>query len=627
VCLTINAQAQFKDFATCSEDERLLKTCPFDSSANAVILLNEASIYYNYSLRQIMDRRIKIKILNEKGYQHANISIPVLTKDGFEFLEELEGVTINFDNGGTPLMTYVGQNSFFDQDASDGNQYKKIAFPNVKVGSIIDLKYRSVRKHWNYLPTWYFQKDLPVYKSKLSVDFPQTASFTYQVWNSPGFKTAIKNKSKSFVEFELKDIPAFVEEPFMDAPRNSIQRVKFQISAVATLSLAGVDKMGTWEKLSDQLWKSSAFGDQIGKNLKGTKDFIGETKRIPDELERFKRILEFFKTNINWNGEDKLLSEEGILAPWENKKGNSAELSLILTTLLKESGLKVEPMLVAERFHDRVDRSFPFLDQFNTVFVLVQIKGKKYILDPRSMSGNFELTPPSVLNTLGFVINKGGGRMEAIVADEKKFEDSCSLRIELKENASFSGKGHLRRSGYARTAMGKSKISGMDELKNRVKEQLAEITISNYSITGERDDRLSLDETFDFSFEANRSNNTLIVPLNLFPAISKNPFLLKERISPINFGFKQSYVYNTELKIPDTYSIESTPKDTVITRAGGAAIISREISVDQSHKIIRTKVKIEIVRSLFGANEYPELREFFQKMIDAIQEPMLVSKK
>ena len=208
---TIATKAQFKDFATFSDEERLLKKCSFDSSANAVILLNESLVSHDFALRQINDRRIKIKIFNEKGFSEANMSILVFAKDGYESISDIVGVTINFNIDGTPIMTYLNESSIYQQEAPEGNHYKKIVFPNIQPGCIIDLKYRSIRRHWNYLGTWYFQKELPVYRSRMVIDFPPTSVNTYQVWNSPGFKTITKAKSKTYVEFELKDIPVFIE--------------------------------------------------------------------------------------------------------------------------------------------------------------------------------------------------------------------------------------------------------------------------------------------------------------------------------------------------------------------------------------------------------------------------------
>ena len=59
-----------------------LKECAFEKGASAFYLLNSAKINFNlysdFSSKIITQRKIRIKILNEKGFEYANVIIPHL---------------------------------------------------------------------------------------------------------------------------------------------------------------------------------------------------------------------------------------------------------------------------------------------------------------------------------------------------------------------------------------------------------------------------------------------------------------------------------------------------------------------------------------------------------------------
>ena len=81
-----------------TEKEKGLKICSFDSTANAVILSETGSIYFNSGYAFINIYK-KIKILNDAGIQYANIQIPFYSKENLEKIEDFNAQTINIDNG------------------------------------------------------------------------------------------------------------------------------------------------------------------------------------------------------------------------------------------------------------------------------------------------------------------------------------------------------------------------------------------------------------------------------------------------------------------------------------------------------------------------------------------------
>src|ERR1044071_1499475 len=92
---TIFSQMDFPAFGTFSTEEITMKQCSFDPEADAVVLLDKAFSNYDESYHLITERRIRIKILSQKGIERADIAIPFYSKDDYEFLSKLEAYTYN----------------------------------------------------------------------------------------------------------------------------------------------------------------------------------------------------------------------------------------------------------------------------------------------------------------------------------------------------------------------------------------------------------------------------------------------------------------------------------------------------------------------------------------------------
>jgi hypothetical protein len=74
----------FPEFGSFSDEEKKLKQCSFDPEAEAIILLDKAVVLHDDDYQMITDRRIRIKILSEKGISRADIVIPYYSKNDFE---------------------------------------------------------------------------------------------------------------------------------------------------------------------------------------------------------------------------------------------------------------------------------------------------------------------------------------------------------------------------------------------------------------------------------------------------------------------------------------------------------------------------------------------------------------
>jgi len=73
-----------------------LTSCDFEKGANAMVLFDKTEVNTEFLLTTVT-RHIRIKILNDKGLNAANIAIEYYSKGNLQRIGNIEAQTINLD--------------------------------------------------------------------------------------------------------------------------------------------------------------------------------------------------------------------------------------------------------------------------------------------------------------------------------------------------------------------------------------------------------------------------------------------------------------------------------------------------------------------------------------------------
>jgi hypothetical protein len=152
-----SAQDKFIEFGQVRHDEMMLKECSFDKSADAMILLDHAVAYFNDENNLITERRIRLKILKEKGVERGDIRIPFYSEGDFENIYNIEAVVFTPTANGDFEQKTLERKNIFTRQVNKLYSLVTFALPNVQVGSIIDYRYRSQMRSYGGLRSWEFQ--------------------------------------------------------------------------------------------------------------------------------------------------------------------------------------------------------------------------------------------------------------------------------------------------------------------------------------------------------------------------------------------------------------------------------------------------------------------------------------
>ena len=623
----ISCAQDFANYGIISSEEFALKECAFDKDANAAVLLDEAISDHDDEYKLITWHHVRLKILKEKGFDEANISIDYYRKDNFEFIDQLEGMVSNTDASGALVVDKLNKKSFYKKDINELYGTITFTFPNIKTGSIIEYKYRSVMKHYGGLRDWYFQGYLPVIKSKYTVTVVPNREFAYRVNKKEDLPVIIKQeKGSERVYFEMNNIPGLSNEPYMDAREDYLQKAVFQMSGYNT-GYGKQNYLTSWNEVIKEFIDSRDFGRQLWKNIPGTGDFTDAVKKLSTDEEKMKTVYNYVRSNMSWNNINSKYAFDGVKGPWEKHKGTNGEINLILINLLKDAGLEVYPALVSERSHGKVNVDYPFVDQFNTVFASVTIKGKKYYLDAADTYTPAHMIPNDILNTTALLVNKKSGGLVKITNDALQYDDYVNAQTELDNNGKFFGEVYIKSEGYSRIKkITDYKEGGQEKYLDKILREEG-LAITNFEFLNQDKDSLPVEQKFKFSTNLPGTGDYMYVPLNLFFGFEKNPFTNDNRFSNVNFGYKRKISTYASVNLPEGYAVDALPKSVRMVTPDKDIEFNRSVEYNKETNSVTCMFVIDFKKSLYEVDEYPILQQVYKKMFEFLKEPLVLKKK
>lgn len=626
--LLLNVYAQ--DYGIVLAQEIDLKECSFDKAADAVILLDKAVSFPDDQRYLYTKRRIKLKVLKPSGISRGDVRISFYSKDDYEYIKDLEAYVYNVEETGNHRKTVVDKKSIFTQKLNELYSEIKIAMPEVKVGTIIEYQYTSVKKNVYGIRDWYFQDDIPTLLSHYDLTIQPGVAFAYKVVKSPALNIDIKTiKDEGRVLFEMKNIGGLREEPFMDAPRDYLQRVVFQLAEYQTAYGTKQKYANSWQELAKELLNDNEFGKAIEKNVKGSAEFIAGVQKLPTDFEKMVTIHNYVRKTFNWNRIYSIYISDGLSKVWDKKIGSAGELNLLLVNLLKEAKLEAYPLLVSDRDHGKVDASYPFIGQFSHVAAFVMIDGARYILDALDSQTPVDIVPFDLLNTNAFLVSKKASTVILLKDDNRMNKNYFGVDAVINEDGSIKGEVSAQSFDYSRlnrVADFKRKTSNNQFISKYFQREVTNIHIDSLDVKNVDADSLPLEQKFKFNTAAMQSGDYWMVSLNMFGAIDKSPFVADNRFTNINFGCQTNQSVSQVIRLPKGMKPDVLPKSINLVMPDNSITLSRVISYDASTHSVTSRLKWQISRTLFVAEEYPTVKEFYKKMVDILNEPLVLKK-
>jgi len=364
------------DYGQCSNDELKMRYYDKDSTAEAVVIYDigkSSFVFDDGPLRLIFERRVKIKIFTKTGFNQAQIEIPFYEQDdkAEEFLE-LEGNTYNYENGKVRTTPLDVKNSYIEK-IDEHERSKKFAMPDVREGSVIEIKYKISSPFYFNFRSWSFQKIIPVVYSEYTTKMIPLYTYKYILQGTnklTDFKQFLDTEhDRSFNEivwrdqvyvFIKKDIPAFKDESFITSYKDYIIKLRFQLAEYINSFGYNVAIMTTWPNLIKKLLELPSFGGYLKSCESQAKDIVDtmhlESRSTLDKVERIQKLV---KSNFSWDGFSTKYSSIKAKDLLKLKVGNSADINLFLAGMLNAAGIEANPLLISTRENGKINVDYP----------------------------------------------------------------------------------------------------------------------------------------------------------------------------------------------------------------------------------------------------------------------------
>ena len=613
------------------EDLKMTSYSP-DSSADAVILEDYGIAYINVSTVVLMtfERHVRVKILKKEGLSWADVQI-FLYHSGSddEKVSNLKASTYNLE-AGKIVETKMLKDGIFKEKFNRNFNVQKFTLPNVKEGSVIEYSYKINSEFVTNFPNWEFQSRIPTRHSEYWAIIPEF--FLYEKYMQGYISTAYEIKDRTNADYSEKahhwtctNVPAFKKEPYMTCEDDYMSKINFALSHINLRGRPTQEVMGSWKKLNESLLEHEDFGKVISKSAFLKEETEAITAGITEPLKKIQAIHTYIKQNIEWDGQEDMYASN-LKKVIENKKGTAADINLMLASMLDKAGFVVDMVMLSTRDHGFVRVSYPMSNQFNYVICAVRLDDKTILLDATEKYLPMGTLPERCLNGQALVISATRhGWIDVTSKIKAKTVVSADLAVE--STGTLKGTLHFIRDGYDALEMrDEYHLKGEKEY---VKDFLGTKTwqVEKSEFENIADEEKAAKEKHEVVIDDHTSVAGDIIYINPFVVEQQkeNPFKLEKREYPVDFGTNIEEMYLGKIKIPAGYAVDELPPSKILVLPGNAA--KYVYSITQTGDILSFTSNLQINKTMFLQEEYPNLREFFNQVVAKQAEQIVLKKK
>lgn len=647
--------AQDYKFGKVSKEEILNTVYEKDTSAGAVILYKYRDTYFNHDHPDgwiiVTEIHERVKILNKDGLDYATKKVALYRSNSTkERISSIKGLTYNIE-GGKVKTEKLRNNAIFSEEKSDNWVEESFTMPDVKVGSVVEWTYKITSPFWK-IDDLVIQEDIPTkhYLAKIELlsyfNFqriakggfsvspkeykePRNLSISYEETSSGGrtqeTKTSTISTTELVTEYELRDIPALKEEPYVDNINNYRYLITYELMSTQFPNSGLKQYSTTWEKVVETISKS----DDFGKQLSGTRFLKDDAEQImansSGESEIMLNAFNHIKNKMSWNEKYGKYTRNGIQKAYKDNTGDVSEINLMLVALLKECGLKANPVLTSSRQHGIP--IFPTLEGFNYVIACVEIGGKDILLDATDKLSYPDVLPQRVLNWEGTLVLEDGRFRKINLYPEKASQYNTIMSVTINDDGSLNGKQtssftDLAAMAYRKKANDYSK----DEYIESIINDYAFDDLIDFESENTKDLSKPILESYSFEYEdgVDMVGNEIYFSPLFFYKLVENPFKLENRTYPVNFSYPSSRKKIINIKIPEGYQVTSTPEPVRMSLPDQMGSFLFNISVVEGG--LNVMSTFDINTAIIPAYKYAELKEFYNQRVLKETEKVVLTK-
>lgn len=592
--------------------------------------LNEGSIYlFDYaSVKLSPDFKKetlvhqKIQILSEKGKKLAHLQIYFdAEREKVRFLKGYtitpSGKKIEVKNKDIRIVTPAEFTEY--TSLYPGIKVLSINFPGVEIGSIIEYEYKIftfkplIENH--FWDGFYFQSTEPFEISRYELTVPKKIQI--QIYEK---QVKIKEKKERFgyitYIWEKKNVPAIIEEILMPPLYEIVPKVY-----VSTFK--SWEEIGRWFfEISREKGKNNTIEEKVNELIKDKKN---REEIIASLYHYVCSNIRYVGLEIGKHGYKPHLPEDVFKA----KYGDCKDKSNLLKRMLEIAGIKSYFALV--NTEGEIEKEIPFPGQFNHAILAIPDEKGYIFLDPTSEVMKYPDLPPYEQGKLALVCQENPELVEIPLFSPERNKRIRKIYATIDKNGNLTAEVKIIPSGIFEAGLRNAfrylkQIERERSLLRELNSILPKTKLISLEISGIESLDTQLTEKYKFFTEGygiKVENKLLIIPSLIDKLTDTSIVSLESRKYDLRIGTTYRKEEEIEYILPENSEIEFIPPSIQMEKDFGYF----SISFERKNSRIYFKRVMEIRKSEITPSEYPEFKEFWNKISSYDKLPVIINLK
>ena len=354
----------------------------------------------------------------------------------------------------------------------------------------------------------------------------------------------------------MKDMPAFVEEDYMTSKSNYLARIEYELKSFMHFDGRKQSYTKTWEDVDKELKKEKTIGRQLAKSIKVEEILPANILNETDLLAKAKAIYRFVQENYTWNEEFRIFRDVSVKDLIQEKSGNATAINILLKILLEETGIKANPVLLSTRGNGFSTKLFPVISEFNYLIVQTTINNKTFLLDATDSFLSFGDLPFRCLNQYGRLLDFKNGSKWIEIEPQSLSRVMYDVEMNFDEEQKLVGKVKSKRTGYHALKHKKAYYPNPTAYRENLTNNAPYLEIIEHAVTEDDVTAQDFSEVYEIEYHPENTGENIYLNPFFVKFFTENPFKLQERTYPIDFGYRDDYLYMFRLNLGEKYTVD-----------------------------------------------------------------------
>jgi hypothetical protein len=415
-----------------------------DENAPAEILYKSAYFMVDANTGNLHKRYYyRVKIYDkDKAEDWLNLEIPIYNVGtNRESLGKFKAFTYNLENGNV-VPVKVEKSSQYKSKENKYVTLTKFAFPSVKNGSVLEYQYEIISPFRFIIPEVLIESDTPSLNTEYVLDAPINMSYNvnYTGEMTPKYREMeernLYGAQYRTYRFAYENIKGFKTEKFVRNDRNFRTKIGAELNSTNFGELKLYSS--SWDQIGKRLYESDDFGGELKRTKLAKENMPVAVSGMKTDLEKANAIFSYVQKTFTWNKDRGVYTEDGIKKLVETKIGNAAEINLFLVMMLREAGLKADPLVISTVENGIINLVSPNISNMNFVLAAINLDNQLHIYDATSKQSSLDEIPLKNWNQFGILVTKEK-TLQIQMSNLKSSNTFLTANAKINDDGSISG--------------------------------------------------------------------------------------------------------------------------------------------------------------------------------------------